>query len=455
MKFEVHNLYARLGEASDEERAFLFHEPPLTYRQGGFVTVRGKRRHVDKVHRLYNPMNRTIPSGMVGAVSKAAERAGLAVELKDSRVRPSLVCAPDLDWLYDYQATAVQRVLDMTRGILWMPTGSGKTEVAVGLSQAVEGRWLFLTHRKGLMGQAADRYELRTGEVAGRIGEGNWSEERFTVATFQSVSRALKARKPEALRLLESVDGIIVDECHVLPASSFWAVVMATKNAYYRVGLSGTPLARDDQRSRLAVAALGSVIYRLRPQELQERGVLAKPTITMTTVEQNSSKPTWQGVYGECIVRSAVRNRVVVDATLRASTPCLLFVKEIKHGRELVARLGKAGLVAEFTWGKHSDDWRKNCIASLERGALDVLVCSVIFQEGTDIPSLASVVIASGGQSAIAALQRIGRGMRSDGGKKKTFEVYDFNDTGHKWLEKHSKARRKAYQAEGFDVSEA
>lgn len=416
------------------------------------MTVRGKRRHVDKVHRLYNPMNRTIPSGMVGAVSKAAERAGLAVELKDSRVRPSLVCDPDLAWLYDYQAAAVQRVLDKTRGILWMPTGAGKTEVAVGLSQAVEGRWLFLTHRKGLMGQAADRYELRTGEVAGRIGEGKWTEERFTVATFQSVSKALKARKPEALRLLESVDGIIVDECHILPAASFWAVVMATKNAYYRVGLSGTPLAREDQRSRLAVAALGSVIFRLRPQELQERGVLARPHICMVECNQESTKPTWQGVYGECIVRSVERNKVLVDAAVNASKPCLLFVKEIKHGRALVKRLGKKGLVAEFAWGKHSDDWRKNLIASLERGAIDVLVCSVIFQEGTDIPSLASVVIGSGGQSAIAALQRIGRGMRSDGGKKKTFEVYDVFDQGNKWLSKHAKKRLKAYEDEGFEV---
>ncbi len=87
----------------------------------------------------------------------------------------------------------------------------------------------------------------------------------------------------------------------------------------------------------------------------------------------------------------------------------------------------------------------------LVRGDLDVLIASVIFNEGIDIPELRSVVIAAGGQSIIAALQRIGRGMRTAHGKDE-FEVYDIYDSGNKWMEKHTKARLGAYRGEEFEV---
>jgi len=590
-------LWAKV-DCDSEEREFL--TDYLSFEEARFV--RGKRVQ-PKRHCLFSILNHSMPAGLVPTVVKAATEAGFAVQITDARTRPfPLAVQPDLAWLRDYQRTALDRMVASTRGILWMPTGAGKTEVAVGLYRALPGRWLFLTHRKGLMGQAADRFEARTGVEAGRVGESRWhAEPDFTCATFQTVARALTKNDPRAVALLDSAQGIIVDECfpagtlvggvpidslregdlvpsydeatgafvhrrvvrrflrkpsamvrvvfgdgtsvtctpnhqflteagwlpaeslcgqavlsasaagtgptqagvprtcrvasvevlqrggdgtfggvcpdglvynvevegthaylvdgrvvhncHCLPADSFWRVVMQAKRAYYRVGLSGTPLARGDRRSVLAIAALGPVVYRLRPDVLIEAGVLAKPRIVLLKVEQESSKPTWQGVYGECIVRSRTRNEAVVEAVKAATKPCLLFVKEVAHGRELEKRLGRAGLKSAFVWGRHSDEWRRTAIDQLVRGAIDVLVTSVIMQEGTDIPSLESVVVASGGKSAIAALQRIGRGMRSDGGRKATFEVFDFEDVGHRWLERHTKERLRAYRSEGFETT--
>jgi superfamily II DNA or RNA helicase len=227
---------------------------------------------------------------------------------------------------------------------------------------------------------------------------------------------------------------------------------MQTPNAYYRIGFSGTPLARGDRRSVLAVAALGPVIYRLRADRLIEAGVLAKPHIRMLPLEQQSQCPTWQGVYGECIVRSTKRNRMLVAMAKRAARPCLVFVKEIAHGKRLLKLLQAVGVPSEFTWGSDPHERRVAAIKRLERGDIDVLVCSVIFQEGVDIPALASVVIGSGGKSVIATLQRIGRGMRTDQGRKVEFEVWDLLDRGCRMLEKHAKARQAAYLAEGHEV---
>ena len=463
MIVEVGNLHARVVQASDDERAWItdylaFEDDAARYRR--------KAGMKDGRIRLFNLFASTFPSGFVSMVLKAGADEGFNVQVLDRRVAPA-TADPDADtaWLRPYQLDAVAAVEARTRGILWMPTGAGKTEVAAALALKLPVPWLFLVHRTNLGTQAAERYERRTGLLAGRIGEGTWNvpdDARFVCATFQTLARALEKRDARAIALLDGAHGLIVDECHVLPAASFYRVALATPRAYWRVGLSGTPLARGDRRSLLAVGAIGPVIYKLPTAQLVEEGVLAKPHIRMVHVSQTIDAPTWQGVYGAAVVRSTVRNRVVVDCVLRAEKPSLVFVKEVSHGKLIEKALWRAGVKNAFVWGTSSSDMRDTKVRDLLAGRLDVLVCSVIFQEGTDIPDLRSVVIASGGKSVIAALQRIGRGMRT-AKDKTTFEVWDIADKGcgcrglkHtscKWLDKHTAARLKAYAAEGHTIT--
>lgn len=446
------NLYCRVARATDEERRWLREYLSFDDEKGRF-----KRRHHGgdgKIH-LYSSINDTFPAGFFSLVASAGAREGFKVEGADKRLVRSFDPNADLSWLRPYQLAAVDAVHQRARGILWMPTGSGKTEVACALVKSCQCRWLFLVHRAGLMDQAAERWKLRTGLPVGRIGEGEWSVERYTVATFQTLYSRLAT--PECAALLDSVEGVIIDEAHTLPADSFWRVVMRLKNAFWRVGMSGTPLARGDKRSLLTIAATGPVIYRIKPEVLIQAGVLSKPKIRLTPVSQGSEKPTWQGVYGECIVRSPKRNSTIVAQAKRAQKPCLVFVKEIAHGRELEKRLRSAGLNSEFVWGTDSVEERKAAVRRLVHGDTDVLVASVIFNEGIDIPELRSVVIASGGKSVIAALQRIGRGMRVQRDAagnviKDTFEVFDVADKGCRWLERHTRARLRAYSGEGYET---
>jgi superfamily II DNA or RNA helicase len=462
---EKGTLSARVTRATDEERRWLT----------DFLTFKDANARFSGagVTRLYNVFNHTFPAGLYPNVESAARAEGFTVEAGDKRSPPVAVDREaDLAWLRPYQREAVDRVVGKTRGILWLPTGAGKTEIAVALSRALPCRWLFLAHRSTLMGQAADRYEQRSpGLRAGRIGEGTWDvreDDTFIVATFQTLSKAIDKGDPRATELLQSVQGLIVDECHVLPAGSFYRIAMATPQAYYRVGLSGTPLARGDRRSLLAIAALGPIIYRLKPDVLIDAGVLARPRITMVRVDHVAKEPTWQGVYGAHIVRGARRNAAVVEAVRRAEKPCMVFVKEVSHGHLLERALLNAGISTGFVWGSHGTDARKTRVKDLVAGRIDALVCSVIFQEGVDVPELRSVVIASAGKSAIAAIQRVGRGMRVS--KDKTdFEVYDFSDrgcgcdkvsfqgerhSGCKWFEKHTRERANAYKREGYSISE-
>jgi superfamily II DNA or RNA helicase len=313
-------------------------------------------------------------------------------------------------------------------------------------------RWLFLVHRLSLLNQTADSFKRFTSETAGKVGESGWRPRRFTVATFQTLAARLANGDAEARALLESVDGVIVDEAHALAASTFTTVMGVATNARYRIGLSGTPLARGDRKSSLVVGATGPVIYRMRPEVLVEREVLARPTILMIDCWQDELEDaTWPTVYDRLVVHSARRNALVVEAVRRSEKPALVFVQAVEHGQVLMRAFARVGIRAAYVHGAHTIEQREAAIEQLVAGRLEVLVCSVIFQEGVDVPALRSVVIAAGGQSTIAAIQRVGRGLRKSEGKTSCV-VWEVLDRGQRWLEAHARARRLAYQAEGYEV---
>lgn len=464
MWIQLGNVHSKLTRFTPEERAwlndYLSFPNPQAHFSGG----------PDRIE-LLNSFNMSFPAGFVPSVHKAALEEGFQVDFVDGRVVP---CVPDpnadLAWLYDYQSESVRRCIDRGRGILWLPTGAGKTEVAVGLVRALPCRWLFVVNSIDLMDQAARRFETRGlpehedaarrlgfPQRVGRIGEGLWQPaDRITCATFQTLSRMLSSDKAQdkvvVRQFLQDIEGVLVDECHTLPANTFMAVLSAMTNAYFRFGVSGTPLARGDRKSLYAIGALGPVIQRVKPELLIGRGILSKPKIRFVKHRQAPAAPTYQGVYGEAIVRSTTRNALLVELAKIALKPSILFVKEVSHGKHLEKALLRAGMQSRFVWGTHPLEFRKRAVRDLVAGRLDIIVASAVFYTGIDIPELASGIVGSGGKSVIQTLQRLGRAMRTDGGRKMEFEWWDIHDEGHRHLEAHSRARLRSYVADGYDV---
>lgn len=461
MLIQVGTLTSKLLTADRAERAWLidylsFEDQKSRFKPGG-----------PKTTSLFQHNNDRFPSGLLRMVEKAAAEEGYKVDLVDTRTAPCLADPDaDLEWLRDYQRAAVDAIVKKKRGILWLPTGAGKTEIIVGITRALPCFWLALVHRSQLADDIARRFEKRSpGLVAGRVLEGDADipdDANLVAATFQTIVSWLKKPIDDpmhelAKHLLYKAQGVLIDETHTLPADTFYGVAMKTPNAYFRVGLSGTPLARGDKKSMLALAALGPVVYRVKTELLIERGVLARPTVRLATVSGESKRPTWQGVYTECVVKGKARNATLVALAKRATKPGFLFVQQVEHGKDLAKRLTNAGIPAEFVWGSHSLAYRKSLMRRLVQGHFEILVCSSVFQEGIDVPELRSVIIGAGGKSVIATLQRLGRGMRIELGKdgkpvagSDQFEVWDIKDTGNKWLERHARARLNAYSAEGF-----
>lgn len=456
----LHNVHTQVEEGTPEERAWLrsyltFADPSASYRPGAPAFIE-----------LCSPMDDSFPAGLTHSVvtggakrtlgeGKTAKAAPITVTVRDLRTRPSSASArpaPALDWLRDYQRAALDEATKRTRGVIQIPTGGGKTEVMAALVATLPGTWLVVVPQVDLLTQTAERFKLRTGEECGQLGDGKADIRRVTVATFQTLhKRAIKQRNREVCSLLESVTGVIFDEAHQAPAGSAYAVMLRTKAAYWRFGFSATPGDRGDKRNLFVTALFGRVIHRTTSAELRARGMLADATVRMFTLEQGSGAPTWQGVYGECVTRSKRRNALLVQLARMASKPALLFVQHVQHGRALVPLLQRAGLNVELAWGDLKSGERKACLERLVSGKLDLVVCSSVFQQGIDVPSLVGIVVGGGGASVIQTLQRIGRGTRTTESKR-AFEVWDVLDGGHRWLETHAAERQSAYEREGYTV---
>lgn len=460
--------------ASAEERAWLDHYLGFPDAKARFAGRRAGRRP------MFNAFLDTFPAGLLPLVREGAREAELACEVVDARGAPP--CKPDpradLGWLLDYQEEAVEAGYAAGRGVFHCPTGSGKTEVMVALCAALPCDWLILVHRKSLLKEIAERFELRTGEKAGVVGDGAWREARVTVAMFQTVYAGLRARTPRVLALLARARGMHVDECHTVPSDSFWQCAVAAPNAYWRFGYSGTPFARGDRKGLLVVAALGPVVYRIAARELVARGAVARPKVVLVRLPlEPSGAQTWVEASDDLVALSPARNRAVLDLAAAAPKPALVFVRLQDHGKVL-ERLGRQrGLATEFVWGAKNTHEREAAVRRLEHGDTDVLVASVVFQEGVNIPGLRTVVHAAGGASAITTLQNAGRGMRrrdrAGNVTKDAFLVLDIADAHcgcrhkredgkwhyhHKtcaWFARHTRARRAAYLGERYEVVEA
>jgi superfamily II DNA or RNA helicase len=135
-----------------------------------------------------------------------------------------------------------------------------------------------------------------------------------------------------------------------------------------------------------------------------------------------------------------------------------VFVRSIEHGWSLEKRLQAAGIATLFLHGGNSTAEREGAVKAAEQGKLEILVCTVIFQEGLDSPVFRSVVVGTGGRSDVASIQRIGRAMRPAPGKD-ACTVYDIDDkgcgcggvhNGCRWLIEHTRRRIAAYLAEGY-----
>lgn len=416
-----------------------------------WFTTAYKLHNWDGSHRLLQRPYNIFPTGLLKRVVKALNANAVDVEIEHREENPfkGQKRVPELEniELRDYQKESVCLGLEKSRGIFDLPTGSGKSAVGAAIIKALDLKTLWLTHRKELFKQSQDFLKLYLlKQKIGLVGEGIFEPRKITVGMVPTLYSRIDHEEVKAL--LASIQVLILDECH-RSASQTWYKLSQSIPAYFRIGLSGTPLMRGDNKNLLIIATTGEVLYRMKSAKLTERGLLKETTITFAA----SGEPSYDAVYDFGVVKNVERNKQVLKYTkrfLKEGRSVLILVRKIEHGNLLYELLTQNQVKTQFIYGDTDKRHRQAYLRQFKQKKLKTLIASTILDEGVDIQGVHGLILAGAGASRIKALQRVGRGMRKD--ERNDLQVVDFADMTHRFLKKHSLERLQVYKQEGFEI---
>lgn len=334
--------------------------------------------------------------------------------------------------------------------ILVAPTGFGKTATAAEVVRMTVARgkkvW-FLAHLKEILDDTSAR--LRSAGIPhGHIRAGRHTNYSAMVQVVGVATAVRRQRLPKP-------DLIIIDECHLAVADSYKRVITATGSPLL-MGLTGTP-------QRLDGRGLGEVFDRLVPTcstaELIDEGslapvrVYAPPGIDLGGLRKRGGDYD-QGQAGELLSKPAV----VGDALSHWRKLCrrrrgVAFCTTVAHAQAVADQWRRAGYRAVAVHGGSEDRERREAVAGLRAGRLDLVACAQLWIAGVDVPEIDCVIWLRPTQSLTAWLQGNGRGLRIAPGKRDLLILDHVGNCGrlghplevHEWsLEGRRKRDREA-----------
>ena len=437
------------------------------YAEGFQFTDAYRRRKWDGKKHFFDQLHSTMPSGLVPLVVEKLKE--YDAEGKVRVLDETLANCPaignkgfDLEGIefgvgkFDYQLAAANAMVQGRRGVLKIATNGGKTEVAIAVTRHLALRTLFLVEKLGLLYQTQKRFAKRLGvplESIGFVGDSKCSLGPWvTVATPTSLANRLE--QPEIAAWLPGVQVLFADECHHVAADTFYDVVSRIP-AYFRFGLSGTPLDRQDGADLRLLAQTGPVLYSVPNKLLVERGISVPPEVEMMKVETPmlpAKGMIWREVEKLGVIENVSLNNRVADKAVehaKLGKQVLILVEKIKQGTNIQTYI--TGLAPRlsvlYLTGKEKGEDREKLLGEFMSGKYRVIIATPILDEGVDVPNIDVLILAAGGKAKIKLLQRVGRGLRL-GVDKTRLLVIDFANFCHPWLIKHSLARLQTYKAE-------
>src|SRR5262245_21083727 len=139
------------------------------------------------------------------------------------------------------------------RGVVVLPTGTGKTHLAILAIHRTERPALVVTPTLDLLNQWYNELTAAFGVPVGLLGGGYYDLQPLTATTYDSAYIHLE-------RWGNKFGLIVFDECHHLPGPTYlWSAVGSI--APFRLGLTATP-ERADGQEVLLPELIGPIVYR-------------------------------------------------------------------------------------------------------------------------------------------------------------------------------------------------
>ncbi len=348
-----------------------------------------------------------------------------------------------------YQSEALKSWSDaQARGVVVLPTGAGKSHVALMAMLQKQRSTLVVAPTLDLVRQW---YELLRSSFAidvGVVGGGEHTLLPITVTTYDSAYLHMD-------KWGNRFGLVIFDEVHHLPSASY-SLIARLSLAPFRLGLTAT-LERADGREQLLDELIGPTVYEKNINEMSGEYLAEYETQTVVIhlseeerAEYEQERATYlqfirsQGIYMGSpqgfsdFIKRAARTEVG-RAALRAyrRQKGLAFAAEGKleylehllwrHREERaliftqdnataydVSRRFLLPVITHQTKVKE----RSAILKGLAEGKFTAVVTSKVLNEGVDVPTASIAVIMSGSGSVMEHVQRLGRVLRKQANKR-------------------------------------
>ncbi len=297
--------------------------------------------------------------------------------------------------------------------ILVAPTGFGKTATATTIiRRSVERnrRVWFLAHLKEILEDTEKRL-LEAEMPFGNIRAGRSADYSQLVQIVGVKSAANRSRLPKP-------DLIIVDECHLAMAEIYRRVIEAAGRPNL-LGLTGTPQRLDGRGMN---ETFDHLVLTCSTAQLIEEGLLAPVRLFAPRL---ADLPTLRGKDFNQEQDASILGKpaIIGDALSHWNRLCqgrrgVAFCCNVRHAQAVAEQWRRAGYRAMAVHGKSDDADRREAIAGMRAGRLDLVACAELWIAGVDVPEIDVVIWLRRTTSVTAWLQGNGRGLRTAPGKK-------------------------------------
>ena len=355
---------------------------------------------------------------------------------------------------YQNDALTAWREAD-DRGVLELPTGSGKTVIGIAAMEALGTPTLVVVPTIDLLDQWQRELEREFTVEIGRLGGGEQRVEALTVATYDSAY--LRADE-----LGDRFGLLVFDEVHHLGGEGYRDIARLLA-APARLGLTAT-FERPDGAHEVVADLLGPLVYEIDPDALagehlapydikrievaltpEEREVYERHQDTFTDYLARSNIQLRSGSdYQELVKRSGndPRAREALLAKQRAREVMMNADRKVERLTEildrhredriivftahtdLVYRLSERFLLPAITHETAASE-RREILDRFREGTYSRVVTANVLDEGVDVPDANVAVVLSGSGSEREFTQRLGRILRptGDGGRALLYEL--------------------------------